>query len=77
MSIKYTHKLFHSFVVKSNIFSSNFSIMVASSIQVYQVFKHNTAFTVKSNVYFSNFSILVASIIQVYQLSTLCYFIHS
>ena len=69
--------LFHSFIVKSNILSSDFSILVASFIQVYQVFKNNIVFTVKSNVYFRNFSIMVVSIIQVYQLSLLCYFIPS
>ena len=77
VSGKFPTMLFHSFIVKYIIFSSNFSILVASSIQVYQVFKHNTVFTIKSNVYFSNFSIIVATIIQIIQLSTPCYFIYS
>ena len=71
---KFIVVLFHSFVVKSNIFFNNYNIMVASS---YQVFKHNNFLTIKFNVYFNNFSILVVSIIQIYQFVAPCYFIHS
>ena len=74
---KFLTVLFHSLVGKSNIFSINFSILIASFIQVYQVFKHNTVFIVKSNVYSNNFSILIASILQIYQLLAPCYFIYS
>ena len=41
--------------MKSNIFSSNSSIMVVSYIQVYQIFKHNIVFTIKSNVLLQQF----------------------
>ena len=46
VSGKFLAMLFHSLIVKSSFFFSNFIILIASFIQVYQVFKHNTVFTV-------------------------------
>ena len=69
--------LFYSFIMKSNIFFSNYNTLFPSSIQVLSIFQHIIIFTVKSKVYFNNYSILFSNFIQVYQFSVSWYFINS
>ena len=46
VSDKFSAVLFHSFVVKSNIFSSNSSILLQVLFKFLSIFQHNTVFTV-------------------------------
>ena len=69
--------LFHSFIVKSNIFLAIPTFYFQVLFKFLSIFQHSIIFLVKSNAYFNNSSIIFPSFIQVCLFSVLCYFIPS